>query len=46
MHLEVDGTLSVDAAHHLSHVVKDAVRAKIPRVTEVTIHIEPYAPAA
>jgi cation diffusion facilitator family transporter len=42
MHVEVDGSLSVAAAHHLAHEVKDAIRAKIPRVSDVTIHIEPF----
>src|SRR5580698_3049181 len=43
MHVEVDGELSVAVAHELSHTVKDAIRAKLPRVLDVTIHIEPHA---
>ena len=46
MHVEVDGALTVAAAHHLSHVVKDAIRAQLPRVAEVTIHIEPFHESA
>jgi cation diffusion facilitator family transporter len=42
MHVEVDGASSVAAAHDLAHEVKDAIRAKIPRVSDVTIHIEPF----
>ncbi len=42
MHMEVDGGLSVAVAHELSHTVKDAVRAELPRVLDVTIHIEPH----
>jgi cation diffusion facilitator family transporter len=42
MHLEVEGTLTVAAAHDLSHQVKDAIRAQLTRVNDVTIHIEPY----
>jgi cation diffusion facilitator family transporter len=42
MHVEVDGGLTVAVAHELSHTVKDAIRAKLPRVLDVTIHIEPY----
>jgi cation diffusion facilitator family transporter len=42
MHVEVDGNLSVASAHELAHEVKDAIRAAIPRIVEVTIHIEPY----
>ncbi len=43
MHVEVDGGLTVAVAHELSHTVKDAIRAKVPRVLDVTIHIEPHA---
>jgi len=41
MHVEVDGNLSVRAAHDLSHQVEDAICAAVPRINEVTIHIEP-----
>ena len=43
MHIEVDGGLTVAVAHELSHTVKDAIRAKLPRVLDVTIHIEPHS---
>jgi cation diffusion facilitator family transporter len=46
MHVEVDGELSVAAAHVLAHEVKDAIRAQLTRVNDVTIHIEPYLPPA
>ncbi len=42
MHVEVGGGMTVAAAHDLAHQVEDAVRAAIPRVNEVTIHIEPF----
>jgi cation diffusion facilitator family transporter len=42
MHIEVDGDLSVAAAHELAHTVKDTIRARLPRVSDVTIHIEPH----
>jgi cation diffusion facilitator family transporter len=42
MHVEVDGNLTVAVAHELSHTVKDSIRAKLPRVLDVTIHIEPH----
>lgn len=42
MHVEVDGGLSVAVAHELAHTVKDAIRAEMPRVLDVTIHIEPF----
>jgi cation diffusion facilitator family transporter len=42
MHVEVDGTLQVTAAHELAHVVKDAIQLRLPRIKEITIHIEPF----
>jgi cation diffusion facilitator family transporter len=45
MHVEVDGSLTVAAAHQLAHKVKDAIRAELTRVNDVTIHIEPYRPS-
>lgn len=42
MHIEVDGNLTVAAAHKLAHDVKDAIRAELTRVNDVTIHIEPH----
>lgn len=43
MHIWVEGTMTVREAHTLSHAVKDAVRAKVPSVQDVLIHIEPAA---
>jgi cation diffusion facilitator family transporter len=45
MHVEVDARQTVAAAHEISHLVKDAIRAQLPRVADVTIHIEPHMPA-
>jgi divalent metal cation (Fe/Co/Zn/Cd) transporter len=45
MHIWVEGTMNVHDAHTLAHAVKDAVRAGVPAVRDVLIHIEP-APAA
>lgn len=42
MHVEVDAQLTVAAAHELSHRVKDVIRAREPRINDVTIHIEPH----
>ena len=42
MHVEVDGTLQVTAAHELAHIVKDEIQSRLPRVKEITIHIEPF----
>ncbi|MGE0482230.1 MAG: cation diffusion facilitator family transporter [Phycisphaerae bacterium] len=47
MHLEVAPEMSVRAAHGVAHDVKDAVRAALPDVVDVLIHIEPFnEPAA
>lgn len=45
MHVEVDGTLSVREGHDLAHRVKEAVRARNPRVADVLIHVEPHEDA-
>ena len=45
MHVEVDGQLTVLSAHKLAHQVKAAIRARLPRVNDVTIHIEPHREA-
>lgn len=41
MHVRVDPLMSVYDGHALSHRVKDHVRAKLPSVRDVLIHIEP-----
>jgi len=45
MHVEVAGNMSVDHAHSIAHDVKNAVRAAMPDVQDVLIHIEPHQPA-
>ena len=39
--IEVDGSLSLQAAHELSHKVEQCIRSKIDNLFDVTIHIEP-----
>jgi cation diffusion facilitator family transporter len=41
MHIWVNPELTVREAHAISHRVKDAVRAALPAVQEVLIHVEP-----
>jgi cation diffusion facilitator family transporter len=41
MHVEVDPQMTVADAHEISHKVKDHVRAKVPEVSDVLVHIEP-----
>ena len=41
MHIEVDPQMTVENSHRIGHEVKDKVRAEIPSVRDVLIHIEP-----
>ncbi|HEY5041686.1 MAG TPA: cation diffusion facilitator family transporter [Verrucomicrobiae bacterium] len=41
MHIEVDPQMTVDNSHRIGHEVKNKVRAEIPSVRDVLIHIEP-----
>ena len=41
MHVEVDPLMTVLHSHQIAHEVKDNVRAQIPRVRDVLVHIEP-----
>jgi cation diffusion facilitator family transporter len=43
MHVEVDPELTVREAHQIAHLVKDSVRASMPTVHDVLVHIEPAA---
>lgn len=44
--VEVDGSLTVAAAHALAHQVEDTVRDGIPGVMGVQVHVEPRAPSS
>jgi cation diffusion facilitator family transporter len=41
MHVEVNRDMTVVQSHEIAHAVKDRVRAEIPAVSDVLIHIEP-----
>jgi cation diffusion facilitator family transporter len=41
MHVEVDSQMTVLRSHDIAHIVKDNVRAQVPRVRDVLVHIEP-----
>jgi divalent metal cation (Fe/Co/Zn/Cd) transporter len=41
LHVEVDPAMPVVRAHALAHEVKDRVRAEIPAVHDVLVHVEP-----
>ncbi len=42
MHVEVDPHMTVRDAHGVAHAVKDAIRARMPRVQDVLVHVEPH----
>ena len=44
MHVEVDPQMTVENSHRIGHEVKNKVRAQIPSVRDVLIHIEPLKP--
>jgi cation diffusion facilitator family transporter len=41
MHVEVNPEMTVVRSHEIAHAVKNKVRAQIPAVSDVLIHIEP-----
>lgn len=41
LHVHVAGDMTTAQAHHLAHDVTDRIKATIPGVTDVVIHVEP-----
>ena len=41
LHLQVDGNLSVNKGHEISHLVKDTLMQQLPEIANILIHIEP-----
>tara|TARA_R110000868_G_scaffold264879_1_gene523525 strand:+ start:42779 stop:43654 length:876 start_codon:yes stop_codon:yes gene_type:complete len=44
LHAIVDGTITVKEGHDLAHKLKDTLRAEIPELGHVLIHVEPHYP--
>lgn len=42
IHIQVEGHLTVSEGHRIGHNVKDQLMAKIPRLRDVHVHIEPF----
>ena len=42
LHAKVNGSISVIDGHNLAHQLKDTLRAEIPQLGHVLIHIEPH----
>ena len=45
MHVEVDPMMTVKHSHEIAHAVKNRIRAELPSVCDVLVHIEPSRPA-
>lgn len=41
LHLEVDGQITVNEGHDISHKVKDILREELPEIADVLVHTEP-----
>ncbi len=41
MHVEVDPEMTVLRSHEIAHAVKNRIRAQLPAVSDVLVHIEP-----
>jgi len=41
LHVEVDPQMTVQRSHDIAHMVKNRVRAQLPAVRDVLVHIEP-----
>ncbi len=46
MHVHADAAMSLHEAHILSGCVKSAIRAAVPTVADVLVHMEPFEPPA
>jgi cation diffusion facilitator family transporter len=44
MHVEVDARMTVHHSHEIAHAVKNRIRAELPAVYDVLVHIEPSDP--
>lgn len=43
IHVQADPSMSLHDAHELSGAVKSAIRARVPKVAGVLVHMEPYS---
>ncbi len=46
LHAIVDGKISVRHGHDIAHALKDHLKASIPHLGQVLVHVEPYDPGA
>jgi divalent metal cation (Fe/Co/Zn/Cd) transporter len=41
LHAIVDGSITVEEGHNIAHHLKDRLKAEIPELIDILIHIEP-----
>lgn len=41
LHVQVDSDMHIDEAHKICYAIEDALKKRIPEVTDVLVHIEP-----
>jgi len=41
LHVQVDGTITLQDSHYLSHIIQQKVMSALPQVTDVLVHLEP-----
>ena len=46
LHAQVDPLMTVERSHEIAHDIKDKIRARLPAVRDVLVHIEPARPAS
>jgi divalent metal cation (Fe/Co/Zn/Cd) transporter len=46
IHVQAEPTTPLDEAHALGHRVTDTIRAAVPEVEAVVVHMEPYVTAS
>jgi cation diffusion facilitator family transporter len=46
IHVQVDANATVRGGHEIAHAVKDRIVTRIPSVSDVIVHVEPFGEAA
>jgi len=41
LHVQVDPKMAIADAHKISYAIEDAIKKKIPNITDIVVHIEP-----
>ena len=42
IHVQVDGRQSVSSGHAIAHAVKDRLMSRVPSISDVVVHVEPF----